>query len=90
MLKPNINESDGILIDEGSASRLNASIHMFFMNFDIAVIWLDPDFRVVGKVLARKWKPYYAPEVPARYILETHPNRLDDFEIGDKVSIENA
>jgi hypothetical protein len=77
----------GIMIVESGESKVNATIHMMFMNYDITVLWLDRDLMVVDKVLAKKWKIYYAPQVPAQYILEIHPDRFDDFEIGDKFEV---
>lgn len=77
----------GIMIVESGESKVNATIHMMFMNYDITVLWLDRDLMVVDKVLAKKWKMYYAPQVPAQYILEIHPDRFDDFEIGDKFEV---
>jgi len=74
-------------MDEGSDSRINASIHMFFMNYDIAVVWLDSNMSVVDCTLAYRWQPYYIPNRPARYILETHPARIADFSPGDRVEI---
>lgn len=70
------------------ADRLDAAIHMFFMNFDIAVIWADEHLLVVDVQLARRWRPAYAPAKAAKYVLETHPDRLKDYTIGDQLVIE--
>lgn len=67
---------------------MDTSIHMFFMRFDLGVIWLDGNFKVVDKVLAKKWHPYYAPKGKAQYVIEAHPSRLNDFTIGDQVKFE--
>ena len=84
-----ISPSEGHIFIEKVDSKLNSTIHMFFMRFDISVIWLNQKLEVVDKALARKWRPYYAPSHPASYILETHVSRLDQFQIGDKISLEN-
>ena len=63
---------------------------MLFMKFDIAAIWIDNNLQVVVTVLAKKWKPIYIPQKPARYILETHPSHLADFQIGDKLRFDDA
>lgn len=68
-------------------SRLDAAIHMFFVFFPIAVVWLDGGYRVVDKTLARPWRPFYAPRRPARYFLEGHPNLLDQLAIGDEIDL---
>jgi len=78
--------NDGVLLVEASDSRMNSSIHMLFMNFDIAVIWINSNMIVVDKVLAKKWKPYYAPQEPAKFILEINPDQINAFKIGDQVT----
>ncbi len=90
MFERNIREQEGILLSYDEESRLDSSIHMFFMNFDLAVIWLNQDFQVVDKTLARRWRPYYAPVIPAAHVLETHPNHLNDFSIGDQLMVNHA
>ncbi len=72
----------GLLLVQERSSKVEASIHMLFVFTDLAVIWLDEDFQVVDKVLAKAWRPFYAPTQPARYVLELHPRHLDDFAIG--------
>ena len=86
MFRPSLGAEEGILMVQTSEDRVNAAIHMFFMQFDIAVIWLDRDMRVVDRCLARRWRPMYAPARPAKYILEIHPNRLQDFQVNDQLS----
>lgn len=90
MFKKSIDPGFGIIMAESSESRLNTSIHMLFMNFDITVLWLDKDYTIVDKVLARKWKLAYFPKRPAQYTIELHESRYADFSIGDKLVLENA
>jgi hypothetical protein len=80
-----LDRDEGLLLVEGHDSRIDTAIHMLFVWFDLAVIWINSDMLVVDKVLARRWHPAYVPKQPAKYILEIHPDRLDDFEIGHKV-----
>jgi uncharacterized membrane protein (UPF0127 family) len=80
-LKPN----SGIVIDEKRDSRVDSSIHMLFMRFDIAVIWIDSAMKVVDIQIAKKWQPWLSPAAPARYVLETHTSLIDYFKIGDRV-----
>ncbi len=90
MLQKDISPHNGVLLVESGESKVNASIHMFFMNFDIAVIWINDDLQVVDKVLAKRWKALYLPQSPASYILETHSARISDFKVGDQLRFENA
>jgi uncharacterized membrane protein (UPF0127 family) len=88
MFRKNLGINEGILIDQGSLSRVNSAIHMLFMRFDIAVIWLNNDFHIVDKVLGKKWYPFYIPKKPARYVLETHPDAINHFAIGEHLEIK--
>jgi hypothetical protein len=41
----------------------------------------------VDKKLARPFRPYYAPQRPAQYYVEGHPNILDKVQIGDRLEL---
>ena len=88
MFRKSLAESEGLLMVEPRASKINTSIHMLFMNFAIATIWLDEDLQVVDKVMAKPWRLAYVPAKPAMYTLETLPEILDKVEIGDKLAFE--
>ena len=90
MFTSDLPENSGVLLVQGTDSRVNASIHMMFMRIDLAVFWINSEFTVVEKVLARRWKLGYVPNSPARYVLETSVTSLNDFNIGDKVSFEET
>jgi uncharacterized protein len=81
---------EGLLMVQTKSSRVDAAIHMFFMNFDIATIWLDEDLRVVDSQLCRRWRPAYVPAAAARYVLETHVLRKDDFRADDQLLMESC
>jgi uncharacterized membrane protein (UPF0127 family) len=81
---------EGLLLAGKRDSRLDSSIHMLFVSFDLSVIWINSAMQVVDKVLAKSWRPAYFSKVPAKYVLEIHPGRWRDFEIGDKVEFKDA
>lgn len=81
---------EGLLLVEKRDSRLDTSIHMFFVPFDLAVIWINSEMTVVDKVIAKSWHPAYFPRSDAKYTLEIHPDRWADYEIGDKVEFRNV
>jgi len=87
---PRLSRDEGLVLVGTRDSRLDSSIHMLFVSFDLAVIWIDSDFQVVDKVLAMSWKPAYFSKQPAKYVLEIHPDRWGDYEIGDKVQFKNV
>lgn len=81
---------DGLVLVGKRDSRLDSSIHMLFVSFDLSVIWINSAMQVVHKVLAKPWRPAYFSKQPARFVLELHPERWGDFEIGDTVEFKDA
>lgn len=89
MFSKEIQPYSGILLSIKNESRLDSAIHMIFMNFDLAVIWLDKNLTVVDLCLAKKWRPFYFPAKPAKYVLETHPCHLKNFQLGDRLMLQS-
>lgn len=85
-----ISRDEGLLLVFGRDSRVDSSIHMLGVSFDIAVFWINSESRIVDKIVAGAWKPAFFPKEPARYVLEVHAGRIDDFEIGHLVEFQNA
>lgn len=88
MFRRSIDPDEGLVLAETRSSIAATSIHMFFVPFDIATVWLDENFQVVHKVLAKSWRPYYASPKPARYVLEGPPALLDRVTIGETLRFE--
>jgi uncharacterized membrane protein (UPF0127 family) len=81
---------EGLLLVGKRDSRLDSSIHMLFVPFELSVIWINSNMEVVDKALAKSWRPAYFSKRPAKYVLEIHPERWGDFEIGDRVEFKDA
>ena len=90
MFRSRLGLEEGLLLVIDRDARLDSSIHMLFVPFDLAVFWINSQMEVVDKVIARSWRPAYFPARPARYILEIHPSRYTDYEIGHKVEFQHA
>jgi len=90
MFRSDLDVDSGLLLVEGRDSRMDTSIHMLFVFMDLGVIWINSDKVVVDTVLARAWRPAYFPRQAARYTLEIHPSRLNEFKLGDHVEFENV
>ncbi len=90
MFTKSIPEDQGLLLVQKGDSRLNASIHMMFMWMDLAIIWINSEYVVVDRVLARRWKMGYFPKKAARYVLETGTSHLQEFNLGDKIRFEDV
>lgn len=76
---------DGLVLVERSDSRMNTAIHMLFVFFDLGVIWVNDAGVVVDTALAKPWRLSYAPQAPARYVIEAHPDVLQRVTIGDYI-----
>jgi len=81
---------EGLLLVGTRDSRLDSSIHMLFVPFDLSVIWINSAMHVVDKIIAKSWRPAYFSKKPAKYVLEIHPTRWEDFEVGDGVEFKDA
>jgi uncharacterized membrane protein (UPF0127 family) len=90
MFRASLPSDQGLLLVEARDSRLDSAIHMLFVFMDLAIIWINSKQVVVDTVLARAWRPAYTPRQPAKYILEIHPSRLNQFRIGDRIEFENV
>ena len=85
MFSRKLEQDEGIILVEKKESRINATIHMMFMNYDITVLWLDEDMVIVDKVLAKKWAPMVIPKKPAQFIMELHHTKFGEYSIGDRL-----
>lgn len=89
MLRRSLPEDEGLLFVYSGESVLQTSIHMLFMFFPIATIWLDKNGVVVDKVLAKPWRLSYAPHKPAQYFIEARPVVLNRVAIGDRLNFDD-
>jgi uncharacterized membrane protein (UPF0127 family) len=90
MFRAELPPDEGLLFVYGRESKLDTTIHMLFMRFSIAVIWMDADGIVVDQVLAKPWRLAYAPQQPAQYFVEASPALLDRVKIGDRLRFDEA
>lgn len=85
-----LKDDEGLLLVGRRESRADTAIHMFFVFFSIAAVWLDRDGRVVDVRLARPFRPLYIPRAPARDVLEGPPALLERVQIGERLVIREA
>lgn len=76
---------EGLLLVGRSESRADTAIHMFFVFFPIAAVWLNQRGQVVDAQLARPFRPLYVSCTPARDVLEGPPYLLERVQIGDQL-----
>lgn len=85
-----LEEGEGLVLVERRESRMSTAIHMLFVFLDLGVIWVNGDGEVVDTVRARPWRLSYAPQAPARYVVEADPGMLTQVAVGDHVRFEAA
>jgi hypothetical protein len=90
MFRRTLGRDEGLLLVGGRDHRLDSAIHMLFVPFDLAVIWIDSGLEVADKVLARAWRAAYVPTRPAKYVLELHPVHFSAYDVGHRVEIIDA
>jgi uncharacterized membrane protein (UPF0127 family) len=79
---------DALILAEASDGTSLTSIHMMFVFFPIAAIWINSSGEVVDSRLAKPFRPVYIPRAPARYVLEGPPELLQLLRPGDQVQFD--
>jgi uncharacterized membrane protein (UPF0127 family) len=90
MFRSGLDPDEGLLLQMPRESRIDSSIHMFFVPFALAVFWISSSLEIVDKVLAQPWHPAYFPSRAALYVLEMHPDRFAQYNVGHKVELLRA
>ncbi|MFW6082835.1 MAG: DUF192 domain-containing protein [Chloroflexota bacterium] len=75
----------GLLLIGGRESRVDAAIHMFFVFFPIAVVWLDAEGWVVDAKIAQPFQPLCVPAARAKDILEGPPDLIGRVRVGQRL-----
>ena len=88
MFRKSLPPNWGLLLVQKRPGRLDAAVHMLWMRFKIAVIWLDEEWAVVDARIAHPWRSFLVPERPAQYVLETAPEHLGRYRIGDELYLD--
>ena len=83
-LKP----GEALILVKDKDSVASSSIHMFFVIFPIAAVWVNSKGKVTSAQLAKPWRPYYASAEPAAYVIETAPDFLEKITVGDTIEFQ--
>ncbi len=81
-------QEEGLLLVQSKDSKLDSSIHMFGMFFDLAIIWINEQNQIVDVKPAYKWRSILFPQQPAKYALEINIERLSEFKKGEIIHLE--
>lgn len=85
MFRRRLSSDEAYLFVFGNESVVAASVHMVFVFYPIALVWLDRKRQVVDVRLAQPFHPYYAPQKGAQYLVEGAPGLLDRVRMGDRI-----
>ena len=88
MLRRTLPDDEGLFFVFRRQNVAESTIHMFFMLFAIAAVWINDEGIVVDKKLAKPWRPVYAPAKAARYLIEARPVVLDRVNVGDRLTFD--
>ncbi|MGD0574779.1 MAG: DUF192 domain-containing protein [Anaerolineales bacterium] len=88
MFRPRLKPGEGALLILAGETRWDATIHMLFVFFPIAVFWLDHQGTVVSRKVARPWRPFYAPLRAAQYVLELEQEVLPRANEGERLELD--
>jgi len=69
-------------------TRAGASIHMFFVFFPIAAVYLNSKMVVVDIAVLKPFALNYTPKKPAAYLIEMPVLAGKKIAVGDKLSIK--
>lgn len=89
-LRRRLKPGEAIILVHPDEGVFLSSIHMFFVFFSIAAVWIDGMGRVTNAQVARPWRPYYRSPTPAQYVLETTPDFLAQIAVGDELNFVAA
>ena len=62
MFKSKAVQNEGAIFINNKTNIIDSTIHMLFMNFDIAVFWLDQEFKLLIKLLRGNGIQYMLPK----------------------------
>ena len=90
MFRRSLAANEGLLLVQKRENRSESAIHMLFMFMDLAVVWLNTSKQVVDVKSARRWRLFYAPQSPAKYVLELPGEYIDAFHVGDQLQFDET
>lgn len=86
MFQSTLESTQALLLVDKKDSRYDSAIHMLFMKFDIAAVWINKQKIVVDVKHARKSQLMLVPQQPACFVLEAHPGQIPNFQVGDSIT----
>ncbi|MCD4666910.1 DUF192 domain-containing protein [archaeon] len=84
MFSKKIKEGQALLFESEEESIFSTTMHMLFVFFNIDIVWLNSNKKVVDvKSKVKSFTPFIAPVNPAKYVLELPKGMSKNIKIGD-------
>jgi hypothetical protein len=90
MFRRSLAPNEGLLLVQKRENRSETAIHMLFMFIDLTVVWLNASKQVVDVKHAQRWRLFYAPQSPAKYVLELPQDYMHAFHVGDLLQFDES
>ena len=85
MFERKANFDYGLVFPFGHETRMGSSIHMLFVFFPIAAVYLDSGKRVVDLAVLNPFALNYTPKKPAAFLIELPAGKAKELSLGDKL-----
>ena len=83
MFESKANFNYALVFPFGEETRIKASIHMLFVFFPIAAVYLDGKKRVVDIAVLKPFALNYTPKEKAKYLIELPATKAQQVSVGD-------
>lgn len=90
MFRKELPAERGLILVTGGDQRIGAAVHMMGMSFDLGLVWIDSQMRVVDRRVARRWTSFFVPKNAAQFVLEFGAERIEEFRLGDQIVFEEV
>jgi len=82
-----LEDKEALILVNKKPTRINSTIDMFFVFFNLDILWLDENYKVVD--IKRNVKPFTIkmPREKASYVIEMRENTTKNIKIGDKLEL---
>ena len=88
MLRRSLPEDEGLLFVFRRQNVAETTIHMLFMFFSIAAVWIDNEGSCSGCQTRQTLAACLCPAKAARYLIEARPVVLERVKVGDRLTFD--
>ena len=90
MCSSSLTQEEGIIFERRRGSRISAAMHTLGMRYNIGIIWLDRNQKVIEMRVAQPWRLAFVPARAAKYVIEALPDVLRRVAVGDLLCFDEV